>query len=88
MFWAGQDEVASPMETDLSMKNCSNQSVCPVDDADFDLLARPMSADVIRSIPEDEVEGEILYLQNKLLNTIVVIKQRCGQKAFFFLELS
>ncbi|CAA7395728.1 unnamed protein product [Spirodela intermedia] len=80
-----RDEVTSFMETDLSMKNCSNQqsthSVCashsPLNDANFDPLARARGVDIIGFSPEDEVEGEILYLQNKLLNTVVVIKQRC-----------
>lgn len=84
------------METDLSMKNCSNQQsslpVCtshsPLNDANFDQLAGARSADIIGFSPEDEVEGEILYLQNKLLNTIVAIKQRCGQISFLLFYLS
>ncbi|XP_078432751.1 uncharacterized protein LOC144704267 isoform X2 [Wolffia australiana] len=70
-----QEEATDSMETDLSMKNCSNVSARPLNDTTLDQAA--MCADILETSPEDELEGEVLYLQNKLLDTVVIIKQRC-----------
>ena len=47
------------------------------------------SSDILEHSPDDEIEGEIVYLQSRLLNGVLPMKQRYGKGTFlFFCELS
>ncbi|MQL76261.1 hypothetical protein Taro_008647, partial [Colocasia esculenta] len=83
----GQEEQCpTPDKTDSSKRNyyyhqslnssSANQS-CRLDDSKLEQLAVARGLGIMEMSPEDEVEGEILYLQNKLLNTAVTIKHSC-----------
>uniref|UniRef100_A0A1D1YFP8 NuA3 HAT complex component NTO1 n=1 Tax=Anthurium amnicola TaxID=1678845 RepID=A0A1D1YFP8_9ARAE len=80
------EECTSPLEVDLSMRNCSNHQPMhsfysnqnhELDDIKLEQLDEARGTGVLELCPEDEVEGEILYFQNKLLNTAVQIRDRC-----------
>ncbi|KAJ6798366.1 Uncharacterized protein M6B38_211595 [Iris pallida] len=48
-----------------------------VDVASLDQLAKARDSGILELSPEDEVEGEMLYLQNRLLDNAVAIKHSC-----------
>ncbi|KAJ6816383.1 uncharacterized protein M6B38_416485 [Iris pallida] len=48
-----------------------------VDVAHLDQLAKARDSGILEISPEDEVEGEMLYLQNRLLDNAVAIKHSC-----------
>lgn len=51
-----------------------------LDARQFDQLAKAKQMRILELSPEDEVEGELLYLQQKLLDNDFAIKNSFGQK--------
>ena len=52
------------------------------DKAALDQVCKAKSSDTLKHSPDDEIEGEIVYLQSRLLDGVVSMKQRYGK--FFF----
>jgi len=53
--------------------------------ADVGQVPEAKSSDILEHSPDDEIEGEIVYLQSRLLNGVVSMKQRYGKGTFLFL---
>lgn len=49
---------------------------------ELDQLSKAKSVGVLDLSPEDEVEGEIIYLQARLLDNAVLIKHNCGRASY------
>jgi hypothetical protein len=43
------------------------------------------SSHILEHSPDDEIEGEIVYLQSNLLKDSIAVKQRCGKGWHFLL---
>lgn len=54
-----------------------------LDVANLDELSKAKTMGVLELSPEDEVEGEILYLQARLLDNVVAVKNSCGEPPIF-----
>lgn len=46
-------------------------------------VSKAKSLKILEHSPDDEVEGEMLYLQSRLLDDAVVLKHRYGKSNFF-----
>lgn len=42
-------------------------------------VCKAQSSDTLKLSPDDEIEGEIVYLQSRLLDGVVSMKQRYGK---------
>lgn len=85
-LFAGQREKGMfTMEATCSANSCYNHQAWQSSDMNGTLTdgkgeqfvqARKMG--ILEFSPEDEVEGELLYFQNRLLDNAVAVKHRCG----------
>lgn len=53
------------------------------DVAKMDRLSKAKMMGILELSPEDEVEGELLYFQARLLDNAVAVKHRFGHALFF-----
>ena len=53
------------------------------DVGNLDELSKAKTMGLLELSPEDEVEGEILYLQARLLDNVVAVKNSCGEPPIF-----
>ena len=72
-----------------SRNHYSESPVCTnvdqiLDHRQWDQLAKAKRMGILEFSPEDEVEGEMLYLQNKLVDNAHAIKHSFGQKNAIF----
>lgn len=51
----------------------------------MDQVQEAKSSDILELSPDDEIEGEIVYLQSRLLNGVVSMKQKYGKGTFLLL---
>lgn len=54
------------------------------DMAAVDQVCKAKLSYILEHSPDDEIEGEIVYLQSRLLNGVVPLKQRYGKGTFLF----
>jgi hypothetical protein len=52
-----------------------------------DQVLKAKSMRVLEHAPDDEVEGEMVYLQARLLDNAVVLKHRCGKSIFLTVSI-
>lgn len=53
-----------------------------------DQASKAESLGILEHSPHDEIEGEIVYLQSRLLNDVVAMNQRYGKATFFFFDVT
>jgi hypothetical protein len=54
------------------------------DTAAVDQVGKEELSNILEHSPDDEIEGEIVYLQSRLLDGVVPLKQRYGKGTFLF----
>lgn len=83
--------ISSEMDTSpTSYKHQCFHSSCPdasngASSTDVDLLSKAKNMGILEHSPGDEVEGELLYLQTKLLDNAVAVQRTCGTSWLFYL---
>ena len=77
-----EEEVNSPLEESLRASGCSSDQyqhvTCVDDQVNREQLDRARKMEVLENSPEDELEGELVYFQHRLLQNAVRRKQFAG----------
>lgn len=63
---------------------CSSTGThCSLDGTKIDQFSKAKNMGLLELSPEDEVEGEIVYMQSMLLDNAMTLKHKYGEASFF-----